>query len=78
MNTVGDPNQRECDEFFHFHCPGDSAVPEDFSLLHWDPKRLLRGCLNQFVWGIGLYCPGASNTDVPVACSDICACSFDG
>lgn len=80
MNPVGDPYQLDCDEFFHFHCSGDSAVSEDFSLLHWDPKRLTAQGDAQINWfgGLVFTALGASNTDVPVACSDICACSFDG
>lgn len=45
------------------------------------PKETAQGgCLNEWVSGIGLYFPEASrpNTDVPMACSDICACSLEG
>ena len=66
MNPVGDPNHLDCDKSFHFHCPGDSADSEDFSILHWDPKRLLEGCLNRLAGGLGLYFPGAPNAGAPV------------
>lgn len=77
MNPVGDPNQRDCDKSFHSHCPGDCADSEDFSLLHWDLKRLLREMPETVGFGGWSLIPWASNTDVPVACSDVCACSFD-